>query len=120
MNGHGRLAREKQTIELMVGMYCQACHQDRSNLCLDCKELLEYAYRKIEKCPFHELKPICANCRIHCYKGKMRERVKIIMRYSGPKMLLHHPGLALLHLMDRMRKQKGPVPPSRREEITTL
>jgi hypothetical protein len=102
----GRLTREKQTIELMVGMYCYSHHEVGPNLCTDCQQLLEYAYRRIEKCPLHELKPICASCRIHCYKGEMRDEVKTIMRYSGPRMLLHHPRLAFLHLLDRMKKQK--------------
>ena len=101
-----RLVREKQTIQLMVGMYCRARHKVGNHLCVDCKELLEYAYQKIERCPFHELKPICAACRIHCYDGKMRERVRTIMRYSGPRMLLHHPKLAFLHVADKMKKRK--------------
>jgi hypothetical protein len=35
----------------------------------------------------------------------MRERVRQVMRYSGPKMLLRHPIRALLHLLWDGRKQ---------------
>jgi len=30
----------------------------------------------------------------------MKEKVKKVMRYSGPRMLLHHPVLALHHAVD--------------------
>ncbi len=30
----------------------------------------------------------------------MREKVKKVMKYSGPRMLLHHPILAIHHVID--------------------
>lgn len=36
----------------------------------------------------------------------MRERVKQVMRYAGPRMMLKHPLLALQHLFDLL----GDVP----------
>jgi hypothetical protein len=36
----------------------------------------------------------------------MREQVKVVMRYAGPRMLLHHPLLALRHLI-RARLYSG-------------
>ena len=101
-----RLDREKETIRVMIGMYCHGHHDGADRLCRECDELLEYAYRKIDRCPFHELKPVCANCRVHCYKGDMRERVRTVMRYSGPRMLLRHPKLAILHVADRMNNPR--------------
>jgi hypothetical protein len=37
----------------------------------------------------------------------MRQQVKIVMRYAGPRMLLHHPFLACMHLIDGRRKAPG-------------
>lgn len=37
----------------------------------------------------------------------MRQRVRAVMRYSGPRMLLRHPLLALFHQLDALRR----VPP---------
>jgi hypothetical protein len=34
----------------------------------------------------------------------MREKVKKVMKYSGPRMLLHHPVLALHHVFDGRKK----------------
>jgi hypothetical protein len=38
-----------------------------------------------------------------CYTPDMRERIRAVMRFSGPRMLLHHPWLALMHLVDGLR-----------------
>jgi hypothetical protein len=103
-----RLARERRTISVMIGMYCRAHHQPVSGLCPACAELEAYALLRIEKCPFGWRKPTCAKCPIHCYKPEMRERVRQVMRYAGPRMLLRHPLLAALHLLDGWR-----APPQR-------
>ncbi len=36
----------------------------------------------------------------------MRERVRAVMRYAGPRMLLCHPILALLHLRDGLTRRR--------------
>jgi hypothetical protein len=36
----------------------------------------------------------------------MREQVKKVMRYSGPRMILHHPALAMHHAIDGLKKPK--------------
>ncbi len=40
-------------------------------------------------------KTFCANCKVHCYKPQMREQIRQVMRFSGPRMLLYHPVLAI-------------------------
>lgn len=90
--------REKKTIEKMIGIYCRNLHNSK-DICHDCKILLEYALNRIEKCPLIENKPTCVDCKIHCYNKEMKEKIRIVMRYSGPKMIYHHPQLAILHLM---------------------
>ena len=46
----------------------------------------------------------CGKCLVHCYQPQMREKVKGVMRYSGPRMLLHHPVLAMHHAVDGFKK----------------
>ena len=99
-----RLEREKRTIAVMITMYHRGMHTGDS-LCPDCADLLAYALQRIEKCPFGADKPACANCTIHCYAGPKRERVRAVMRYAGPRMLLRHPILALLHLWDSRKRR---------------
>ena len=62
--------------------------------------LLAYARVRLDKCRYGTEKPTCANCPTHCYKPAMRERVREVMRYSGPRMLRKHPVLAVAHLVD--------------------
>jgi hypothetical protein len=102
-----RRARELKTIETMVRMYCRGHrHQGGAPLCSDCGALFEYAKRRLERCVFGDAKPTCANCIVHCYKADMREQMRVVMRWAGPRMMLRHPVRAIVHLIDERR----PVP----------
>lgn len=108
---HPRITRESKTITVMIDMYCGSRHRsDRP--CAECSELLVYANERLEQCPFQEGKTICAKCPVHCFKPAMRDRIKTVMRYSGPRMLHSHPILAVRHFMDRSRKE--PVRPHKK------
>jgi hypothetical protein len=101
---HPRITREKETIKFMVGIYCKAKHETHGELCPECVEFLTYAHMRLDKCPFQEKKSTCGKCLVHCYRPDMKEKVKKVMRFSGPRMLLHHPGLALHHVWDGRTK----------------
>ena len=88
---HPRIKREKKTIEAMVHIYCKNKHDGKGELCSECTAFLEYARMRLDKCPFQEKKTTCAHCPIHCYQPEKRQKAKEIMRYAGPRMLLHHP-----------------------------
>lgn len=104
-----RILREKRTVSVMIEMYCHDHHGGRAGaLCESCQELHDYAMQRIDKCPFCLEKPTCANCPIHCYKKDMREAVKVTMRYSGPRMMLRHPVLAVMHKLDGRRQAELP------------
>jgi hypothetical protein len=98
------IEREAATIRAMVVIFCHDLHGTEDGLCADCTTLLRYAEERLVRCPFGEEKPTCANCPVHCYKADMRERVRAVMRYSGPKMALRHPVLSALHLLDGRKK----------------
>ena len=107
--GRRRIQRERKTISTMIGMYCHDLHGTAtSELCEGCNELNDYAMQRIDKCPFCLQKPTCANCTIHCYKDDMREEVRRVMRYAGPRMMRRHPVLALLHVVDGFRSAELP------------
>ena len=111
--GSARRARELKTIDAMLQLYCRAHHGPmrspvrgpaRDHLCRDCAALHDYAQRRLERCMFGDAKPTCASCTVHCYSAKMRERVRQVMRWAGPRMLLRHPLLAVYHLLDGRRR----------------
>ncbi len=103
-NDHPRTKRESKTIEAMIRLYCHDHHGSKDELCPECSDLWDYALVRLDRCPFRENKPTCAKCPVHCYKPEMREKVKAVMRYAGPRMLRRHPVLAVLHLIDGFRK----------------
>lgn len=89
---------ELKTVELMIRLYCRGEHGGREELCAECAALLAYAAGRLDKCP-HRPKPPCRNCPAHCYTPENRARIKEVMRYAGPRMLLRHPLLALKHYL---------------------
>ena len=104
------MRRERETIKAMTRIYCRGHHQTNGTLCDACAELQEYALWRLEKCPFQEEKTTCANCAIHCYRPDMRERVRDMMRYAGPRMTWRHPFLAFMHLVVDGRKKEALLP----------
>ncbi|RME45284.1 MAG: nitrous oxide-stimulated promoter family protein [Chloroflexi bacterium] len=111
-----RLDREARTIEAMIYIFCEKKHGLKGELCTECQELLDYAHLRLQKCPFQEEKSTCANCRIHCYRPDMRERVREVMRFSGPHMLYRHPILAFMHLVVDERRPAPDPPKARRSQ----
>ena len=95
-----RLLRELETIEAMTAIYC-ADHHGAPHPCAECRALMAYASKRLAVCTYGEDKPVCAKCQIHCYGKAMREKVREVMRYSGPRMILRHPWLALMHVVDK-------------------
>jgi hypothetical protein len=110
---HPRLQREQKTIDLMIDLYCHDHHKNQKELCAECQALKDYAHLRLEKCPYQEKKTTCANCPTHCYQKTMREKIREVMRYAGPRMMRHHPGLAIMHVLDgfgkpvALKKKKG-------------
>ena len=62
------------------------------------RALTEYALFRLEKCPFKVNKKFCSFCKIHCYKPDMRERIKDVMKWAGPRMIFTHPIFAFKHV----------------------
>ena len=72
-----------------------------SGLCGECRELLEYSLARLDHCKFGNAKTKCHKCPVHCYRPDMREKIRTVMRFSGPRMLLYHPLEALRYLFSR-------------------
>lgn len=96
---------EKRIVRDMITLYCRA-HHSAQGLCDECRELADYADRRTDLCPFMEQKSFCSQCRTHCYRSDMRERIRQVMRYAGPRMIFHHPVAALRHLYYAKIKDK--------------
>ena len=102
--------KEKEILGLMVRIYCNGNRHIKTadgELCPECRELLSYAEHRVDACRFMETKTFCSNCKVHCYKKDMRERVRNVMRYSGPRMIMYHPILAVRHLIESKKEKKS-------------
>ena len=95
--------KEQAVVSQMIHLYCSKNHntydKKARSLCAECKELLDYSIFRSEHCPYMAEKTFCSNCKTHCYKSDMRQRIKTVMRFSGPRMILYHPFLAIWHLI---------------------
>lgn len=97
--------KEKQIVGLMIALYCRKKHGGK-RLCPECAELNDYARRRSDACPFMQTKTFCSNCRVHCYNRKMREKIREVMRFSGPRMIVYHPILALRHVVQTKKEKR--------------
>ena len=104
---HPRLQRELETVTAMIVIFCRAHHGKGRQLCLACRELNDYAAKRLRNCIFQQDKPTCGSCSIQCYKPWMKKRIIEVMRYSGPRMMFTHPLLACAHLLDERRAKKA-------------
>lgn len=100
--------REISIVTKMIHVYCRKKHGNKDDLCPECQKLLEYATMRSNHCPFMATKTFCANCHVHCYKPDMRERIKTVMRFSGPRMLFYDPLTTIRHLIESMKEKRKP------------
>ncbi|WP_106507483.1 nitrous oxide-stimulated promoter family protein [Brachybacterium timonense] len=97
-----------RTLALFVRIYCDGHHGGRERtvhrsdaetagaypegcspvLCAECSEHLAYGEARRVFCTL-DPKPFCAHCSIHCFKDSERAWNRRMMRYSGPRSLLH-------------------------------
>ena len=127
--------REQEIVSQMIALYCKGNHSayrsvslreqgdemqqvpegaairerdsgERRDLCPECAELEAYAHARSERCPFMEEKTFCSNCTVHCYRPEMRKRIRTVMRYAGPRMLFHHPVMAIRHMIESQRERR--------------
>lgn len=102
--------KEQEIVRIMIIKYCKG-HKHGDVPCNSCSELIKYAETKTENCPFMETKTYCSHCEVHCYSSEMRQRIREVMRYSGPRMIFSHPIMTIDHLYQglkyRVNKRKN-------------
>ena len=107
MDVRTKCEREKKIVSEMISLYCRKKHGTKRGLCTECAALDAYAKMRSDSCPFMETKTFCSNCKVHCYKPDMRERIRKVMRFSGPRMLTVHPVMAVRHVIESKREKRS-------------
>ena len=91
-----RLPLESEGVELGV-------YKKTPQVCDECAELLRYSEKRRAFCP-KDPKPFCSYCDTHCYKEDMREYMRDVMRYAGPRSMWHgHAIDGIKHLIEGRR-----------------
>ena len=86
------IAKEKATVEKMIHIYCEKKHDSSGvQLCTACQDLLQYSHQRLTNCQFGEEKPTCRKCPVHCYRPTMRDEIRNVMRFSGPRLIFRAP-----------------------------
>ena len=99
-----RITREKEMLPEMVKIYCHGVHKTkRGELCPKCRELCDYALYRLDHCRWGNGKNFCSQCPCHCYNPAMREKIRAVMRYSGPRIMLYHPLVGSLHAFETVK-----------------
>ena len=114
--------KEQKTVTLMIQLYCRKNHKEafkaykskgglipeKDFLCDECRDLAEYAKQRSQHCPYiaKGTKTFCSSCKTHCYKPEYREKIRKVMRYSGPRMIFFMPGLCIKHVIDNFKHQE--------------
>ena len=106
MDLQSKREREKRMVSEMIALYCRKKHGRRDGLCPDCAALRDYAMQRSDRCPFMEHKTFCSNCKVHCYRPDMRDKIREVMRFCGPRMLLHHPIAAVRHVWETIKEKR--------------
>lgn len=94
--------KELALVTKMVDMY----YKKHTDAPIDKQELLQYIQMRSARCPHGDNKPFCNVCPIHCYKPDMRQQIKLVMKYAGPRLMLTNPIQATRHLISTIRAKR--------------
>jgi len=108
-----RRKREAIIVQTMIYMYCEAHHSTKGSLCKECAQLSAYSEKRLLSCMYGERKPVCKVCPVHCYSPQMREQMRLVMRWAGPRMIFRRPFFAISHIIDNLISSRLKTKPNR-------
>ncbi len=100
-----KIQRDQETIRLMVNLYARH-HPTLSGDPDHYTRLADYACQRLARCRFGESKPACKDCPIHCYRPDLREEMRQVMRWAGPRMILYAPRATMRHLWQSWKAKR--------------
>lgn len=121
-----KVAKDTRTLADLIEIYCAGQHREVARipavtdaarlgvygkktpvLCAECEAHLAYGEKRRAFCP-KDPKPFCANCDVHCYRSEEREWQRQMMRYSGPRSMLHgHAIDGIKHVVETRRHKRA-------------
>ena len=68
-------------------------------LCPECLDLVKESAKHTNRCRHLAYKTFCHHCPTPCYAQSAREKIRPIMRYSGPRIMTRHPVLGVQYMV---------------------
>lgn len=96
---------KKQVLEKMIRLYCKNNHKDY--LCNDCKNLISYSNIRTDYCKRLDEFFFCSSCDRTCYDNENLEKIRKIMRYSGPRMIYSDPKASVRFVSEKIKMKLG-------------
>lgn len=101
-----RIDRDRRTLEAIGQIYCSGNHasaaKDSGGMCSSCRDAIEGTLARTASCPNgHDSN--CQDCPIKCQRGDARARIRTIMAYAAPRMMLKHPIMTCEYLYKKLR-----------------
>ncbi|MHB0896698.1 MAG: nitrous oxide-stimulated promoter family protein [Spirochaetales bacterium] len=82
-----KIQKEKNVVAFMINCYCKKIHH-QDTLCESCNDLVNYAHKRLNVCPFGEKKTSCLKCKVHCYSKEKRVEIKSNVIYRASNDIL--------------------------------
>jgi hypothetical protein len=98
----GNFEKKKKVLEAMFDIYIKKNPKEKDVA----DDLKKYSLARLEKCPNIEKDIYCKSCKIRCYSKENQEKIKKVMRFSGPRMIIYHPFMAFDHLISNIKNKK--------------
>ena len=93
------IENEKRVVQRMVELYCRhKLHCDY--IPEEYLVLINYAHQRLDRCKFGDKKMTCKKCPIPCYKLEMRDKIREVMRWVGPRMIFYDPIATIRHIFN--------------------
>lgn len=102
-----RVQRDLRTLQAIGSIYCAAHHagalKDDAGMCEECAAVIKYTHERASACPYNH-EGNCQDCKLKCNRGEQQQRIKAIMKYAAPRMLVKHPIMTMEYLAKKRKR----------------
>lgn len=100
-----KIQKDSIVVRKMILIYCKH-HLKMSELNAEYTELADYCVKRLYRCRWGINKPMCHYCSVSCYRNDMRNKIREVMSWVGPRMFFYAPVTALQFMLWRITHKK--------------
>ena len=102
----GKREREKRTVALMIRLYCRKKHGTKKIFVPNAKHFRSMRCSAVINAPLWKPRPFALTAVCIVTSRKCVKKIREVMRFSGPRMILHHPVMAVRHVIESKKEKK--------------